>query len=254
MPQYRVGGAFFHASTVHAIPQRETDADRCTFNRRSAKPARRSPANRESPSLSHSSSKRLPSQRFRQRQPRSSGVLLHPRHFNGPTLRMAIAKCRQPGSTHHLNELTGKSGRYVYDSCAGRANTATTISALIRNPVATLDDIVLDAVEEQVLERQRFKCLLTEFLGLTTAEIERGKRGLTLLRSERTRTEKAIASFLSLAGSGLDGSGHRLFFPSGWQGISVAWPARKPTSRTMNARLKATRGKSPPRSSNKQPA
>ena len=180
MPQYRVGGAFFHASTVHAIPQRETDADRCTFNRRSAKPARRSPANRESPSLSHSSSKRLPSQRFRQRQPRSSGVLLHPRHFNGPTLRMAIAKCRQPGSTHHLNELTGKSGRYVYDSCAGRANTATTICALIRIPIATLDDIVLDAVEEQVLERQRFKCLLTEILGLTTAEIERGKRGLTL--------------------------------------------------------------------------
>ena len=239
---------------MHAVPQRETDADRCTFNRRSAKTGE---AQSREQRISFAVSLLIKEASFTEIQttptPKQRCVTA-PRHFNGSTLLMAIAKCRQPGSTHHLNELTGKSGRYVYDSCAGRANTATTICALIRIPVATLDDIVLDAVEEQVLERQRFKCLLTEFLGLTTAEIERGKRGLTLLRSERTRTEKAIASFLSLAGSGLDGSGHRLFFPSGWQGISVAWPARKPTSRTMNARLKATRGKSPPRSSNKQPA
>ena len=134
-----------------------------------------------------------------------------PRHVNGPALLSAIGRCGQPGCDRHLTKLTGKGGRYAYYACAGRAYRATATCAGVRMRVDALDDIVLTALEERVLEPERLKLLLAEFLDLSAEGVDRKRGDLALYRAERTRTEKAIAGLYDLVEAGLDGPANRTF-------------------------------------------
>ncbi len=134
-----------------------------------------------------------------------------PRHVNGPSLLSAIGRCGQPGCDRHLTRLTGKSGQYAYYACAGRAYRATATCEGVRMRAEALDDLVLSAVEEQVLESERLTMLLANFLDLSEDGVERKRADLALFRAERTRAEKAIAGLYELVEAGLDGPSNRTF-------------------------------------------
>ena len=91
---------------------------------------------------------------------RRAPVVTAPRIVNSPTLLTGLVACGMPGCSAGLTISTGRSGRYSYYKCGAKVNGGASRCGCPALPMKALDDIVLEAVEERVLEPARLQELL----------------------------------------------------------------------------------------------
>ncbi|GGI83011.1 hypothetical protein GCM10007973_19390 [Polymorphobacter multimanifer] len=126
-----------------------------------------------------------------------------PRVVNGPTMLTGIAACGMPGCRSGLTISTGKGGRYSYYKCASKVNGGAARCNCPTLPMKTLDDIVLRAVEDRVLDPGRLQALLSGILEISNCADARRKTDLDQARKARTRCETAIGRLIELIEEGL---------------------------------------------------
>ena len=85
-----------------------------------------------------------------------------PRVVTGPILLTGLAECAACGSGMTLR--TGKSNRYRYYACAGRALQGPTKCEGCAIPMEALDNAVLDQLADRVFQPDRLSDLLAGFL------------------------------------------------------------------------------------------
>ena len=123
-----------------------------------------------------------------------------PRVVTGPILLSGLAECAACGAGMTLR--TGKSNRYRYYACAGRAQKGPTKCEGCAIPMDALDKTVLDQVADRVFQPDRLNDLLAGFLDQSRdAEHERRQR-VGRLKAELTETEGAVQKLLTLVEKG----------------------------------------------------
>ena len=126
-----------------------------------------------------------------------------PRIVNGPTLLTGLAACGMPGCSSGLTIATGKGGRYRYYKCAGKVNGGATRCTCPTLPEKALDDIVIDAVGQRVLQPARLKKLLSNILEVSDVADARRRADLDQARKAKTRADTALRRLLELVEEGL---------------------------------------------------
>lgn len=122
----------------------------------------------------------------------------------GTTLLTGVARCGLPGCGSGMTIRTGKGGRYAYYTCNDKVNRGGTCTCPNMRREA-LDGMVLDAIEDRILERNRLRDLLAGVLDVSQARTEEREAELTRARVERTRLNTAIRNLLILVEQGVMG-------------------------------------------------
>jgi site-specific DNA recombinase len=124
-----------------------------------------------------------------------------PRVVTGPILLTGLAECAACGAGMTLR--TGKSNRYRYYACAGRAQKGPTKCEGCAIPMDALDNTVIGQLADRVFQPDRLGDLLAGFLDQSRdAEHERRQR-LGRVKAELTETEGAIQKLLGMVEKGL---------------------------------------------------
>lgn len=147
-----------------------------------------------------------------------------------------------------LTVRSGKAGQYHYYVCANRVNkgqTCTTPS--MRREV--LDDLVLGAVEKQVLAPQRLQALLADVLNLSDQKRVQREEELAHARAEQTRLRTAVERLLILVETGQMGPRDPIFARRTWTRTAPRSPPRRHASIPSRPSLPRGRGRSRRRSS-----
>jgi site-specific DNA recombinase len=119
----------------------------------------------------------------------------------GTTLLTGVARCGMPDCASGMTIRTGKGGRYAYYTCNNKVNQGGKCACPnIRREI--LDGVVLDAIEERLLERNRLRKLLAGVLDVSQARTEEREVELARARAERTRLESATKNLLILIEQG----------------------------------------------------
>lgn len=115
----------------------------------------------------------------------------------GTTLLTGVARCGMPDCSSGLTIRTGKGGQYAYYACNDRVNRGGNCPC---RPIRReeLDMIVVNAIERQLLDRDRLRALLAGVLDLSAERHLERQEELTRFRAERTRAETAISKLLIL--------------------------------------------------------
>ena len=122
----------------------------------------------------------------------------------GTTLLTGVATCGMPDCGSGMTIRTGKSGQYAYYACNARVNGG----GRCRCPNVRreeLDGIVLAAIEEQLLARDRLRELLAGVLQLSDERRLEREAELSRARAEQTRARTAINRLLVLVEEGTIG-------------------------------------------------
>lgn len=126
-----------------------------------------------------------------------------PRVVNGVTmLPSRIARCGLPDCGAGLTVRSGKGGQYHYYVCEHRANRAADACTLPSIRREKLDEVVLDALLDRVLDPDNLQQLLAGLLERTEEADQRRRRVLADARTTRTEAEKAIGNLLTLVETG----------------------------------------------------
>lgn len=126
-----------------------------------------------------------------------------PRIVNSPTLLTGLATCGMPGCAAGMTISTGKGGRYNYYKCAAKVNGGAKRCTCPTLPMKALDDIVLEAVAERVLQPDRLTELLSGILDASESADTQRQEDLVQARKALTRCETAIGRLLELIEEGL---------------------------------------------------
>ena len=124
-----------------------------------------------------------------------------PRIVNGPTLLAGIARCGHCGAALILN--TGKGGQYRYYCCSRRLKEGQLACKGLRMPMDRLDGIVIGEVTKRILDPDRLKGLLEEYLCTAIQREDRSREQLRQLRQAHKEAEVGIARLLELVEKGL---------------------------------------------------
>lgn len=124
-----------------------------------------------------------------------------PRIVNTPTLLAGIARCGQCGAA--LIQNTGKGGHYRYYCCSRRLKEGPLGCIGLRMPMGKLDDIVMGELAKRILEPDRLKKLLEEYLRTALEREERNREQLRQLRHALKDAEAGIARLLELVEKGV---------------------------------------------------
>ena len=135
------------------------------------------------------------------RQPRR----VAPRMVNTPTLLVGIAKCGHSGAA--LIQNTGKVGQYRYYACSSRLKKGTSACHGQRIPMDKLDRIVMREVAHRILDPERLKALLEDYLKTAQQRDERHRDQLRNLRHAHAEAEAGLARLLDLVEKGLIDTG-----------------------------------------------
>ena len=126
-----------------------------------------------------------------------------PRVVNGVTmLPSRLARCAEPGCGAGLTVRSGKGGRYHYYTCEHRVNRAANACTLPPIRRETLDEVVLNALLDRVLDPAHLEQLLAGLFERSEDADRRRRRLLATARATRTETEKAIGNLLRLVENG----------------------------------------------------
>lgn len=130
-----------------------------------------------------------------------------PRRTTNPVLLSGLARCGHCGDPMRMR--TGKGGRYRYYACGRKADKGKTACKGRTIPEATLDDLVLGAFEDRILQPDRLKVVLGGLMARASQNRETHQLKLKELRTERREVEKKIERLYEGIESGmidLDGS------------------------------------------------
>ena len=111
--------------------------------------------------------------------------------------------CDGEGCGGGMTTSTGKSGRYRYYACHRRASAGSVQCAGRRIRMETLDDIVVEAVSEQVLAPDRLHVLLQSWLDRSDAARNERQSELSRLRAKLTNLEGERSNVIKLVREGL---------------------------------------------------
>ena len=128
----------------------------------------------------------------------------------GTTMLTGIAKCGSANCSCVMTIRTGKSGQYSYYACANRVNKGEKCSTpSIRREL--LDDLVVNAVERQLLAPQRLKQLLSDVIDLSDQKRAQRQAELCDARAQQTRLRSAIERLLIAVEDGIIGARDPIF-------------------------------------------
>jgi site-specific DNA recombinase len=113
-----------------------------------------------------------------------------PRRTTNPVLLSGVAHCGHCGSAMRMR--TGKGGKYRYYTCGRKADQGKTACKGRTIPEGTLDDLVLDAFEDRILQPDRLKNVLGSLVARASQNRETQQLKLKELRTERREIEKKI--------------------------------------------------------------
>ncbi len=106
-----------------------------------------------------------------------------PRLTNSAVLLSGVARCGQCGAA--MRSRTGKYGRYWYYVCSRKADIGATACGGAAIAMQTLDDIVTDAVCDQVLDPVRLDTMLNTLAARSTGRRERERAELRRLLAKQ---------------------------------------------------------------------
>ncbi|MEQ8311124.1 MAG: recombinase family protein [Sphingopyxis sp.] len=121
-----------------------------------------------------------------------------PRITNGPTLLTGLAVCDNPACGRGLTIRTGKGGQYSYYACSAKINGSASRCSCKAIREEQLDDVLLEALKERILEPPRLRELLAHVVEALDEANERRAHDLQQARAERTRAETAIGKLFEL--------------------------------------------------------
>jgi site-specific DNA recombinase len=197
----RFRGKQFAISNVHRILILESYAGRHWFNVREAKSGKIRPRSEwvamEVPYIIERPQFDMVQALLADRNPKRTP----PRVVTGPILLTGVAECAACGSGMTLR--TGKSNRYRYYACAGRAQKGPTKCEGCAVPMDGLDTLVLDQLANHVFQPDRLTDLLKGYLDQSQDAEHQRRQLLGRLKAELTETEGAIQQLLALVEKGL---------------------------------------------------
>jgi site-specific DNA recombinase len=124
-----------------------------------------------------------------------------PRVVTGPILLTGVAVCAACGSGMTLR--TGKSNRYRYYACAGRAQKGPTKCEGCALPMDSLDTLVVEHLADHVFQPDRLTVLLKSYLNQSQDAARERRQRLGRLKAQLTEAEGAIQKRLAMAEKGL---------------------------------------------------
>ncbi|MFZ5616943.1 MAG: recombinase family protein [Pseudomonadota bacterium] len=123
-----------------------------------------------------------------------------PRLVSSDVLLTSVARCGVCGAP--MRKQSGKYGRYEYYRCSKKADSGTTACKGVSIPMRELDEIVLGALEETVLEPKRFHKMTEALVSRAGERNEALSERLKKLDGEKRRTKKQITELYDRIGAG----------------------------------------------------
>jgi DNA invertase Pin-like site-specific DNA recombinase len=193
-------GRPFSISNVHRILTAETYVGRFWFDRMDSRKRQPKPQSEwialEVPAIIDRTTFDAVQASLTERSPRRTA----PRVVTGPVLLTGIARCGTCGGGMTLR--TGKNGRYRYYACASAAHRGKTICPGRALPMENLDQLVLDALAERVLQPERLEELLKAYLARSADADAFRRQRMARLRKEATEAAGAKTRLMKLVASG----------------------------------------------------
>ena len=121
---------------------------------------------------------------------------------SGPTMLAGLAKCGQPNCGNALTIATGKGGRYRYYDCSFKLRRGKAVCEGVRMRDSKLEPILIDALADRLLKRERLNELLAGLLDASSSAVAERKAQLKALRTEHTRVDGGIKNMWSFVKSG----------------------------------------------------
>ncbi len=198
------GGMFrgkrFAISNVHRIMTSETYAGTHWFNRIEARTGRERPQSEwvavPVPAIVSREAFDAVQTLLASRSPK----VTPPRVVNSPVLLTGLAVCASCGAG--MTTRTGKSGRYRYYACAGRAQKGATVCRGCAVPMATLDGMIVEALTEDVFRPARLQVLLEGHIARKAAAVRDVDGQLSRLRGQLTEAEGKLRRLLDAIETG----------------------------------------------------
>ncbi|MFT4026589.1 MAG: recombinase family protein, partial [Novosphingobium sp.] len=128
-----------------------------------------------------------------------------PRIVNTPTLLAGVARCGHCGAA--LIQNTGKGGQYRYYCCSRRLKEGPLSCTGLRMPMDKLDRLVMREVTRRILDPERLKTLLEDYLRTALEREDRNRDQLRQLRQAHKEAEAGLARLLELVEKGLMDTG-----------------------------------------------
>lgn len=183
----------FRTATVHLILHRETYAGTHYYNRTNSRNGTQRPRDEwiamAVPSIVSPEAFASVQAHLASRRPQVTA----PRTVTSPTLLAGLATC-SCGSGMIL--MTGKSGQYRYLACERRRTQGKDSCTSKNVSMPLVDDTVLTALEEQILQPDRLRKLLSSVLDRSDEANEKRRADLKLARAEKTRIDAAMNNLL----------------------------------------------------------
>ena len=194
------GGRPFRIQTVHLMLTRSTYVGVHYFNRRdsrTAKPrAREHWVAVEAPRIIDDAVFHAVQAQLNARAPMNTP----PRLTKSDILLSGIARCGQCGAA--MRSRTGKYGRYWYYACSRKADIGATACAGGAIPMQALDDIVTDAVCDQVLDPIRLDTMLRTLAARSAGRRERERAELRQLLAKQRELSGQVRNLVDVMEQG----------------------------------------------------
>lgn len=123
-----------------------------------------------------------------------------PRIVRSEVLLTAVAKCGECGAP--LRKLSGKSRTYHYYRCSKKFESGAAACKGVSIPMGELDEIVLSALEETVLEPKRLRKVTEALVSRASERNEAFAARQKQLDGERRKTKAQVTNLYRLIGAG----------------------------------------------------
>lgn len=125
-----------------------------------------------------------------------------PRLVNSPVLLTGVAVCGGCGGP--LSRRTGKGGAYAYYRCSGKQRQGHCAGGLPAGiPTATLDQIVVDRVLDEVLTPERVQAIVAEVAALRASGADDAVMSLNQLKAQRAKSVRKLENLINVLAEGI---------------------------------------------------
>lgn len=123
-----------------------------------------------------------------------------PRIVTSDVQLTSVAVCADCGAA--MRKLSGKSGKYHYYRCSRKADSGTSACRGTAIPMADLDGIVLDAIEDKILEPKRLKKLTETLVSRASERAGALNTRRKALEGDKQKAAAQVKELYRLIGSG----------------------------------------------------
>ncbi len=194
-------GKQFQISNVHRLLTRRTYLGEHAFNLRNAKTGQPKPESEWVVTSIPPIIDRVDFDRVQQTLDARNPKKNPPQAICGPTLLTGLIRCAHCGSGMTIR--TGKSGRYRYYVCAGRAQKGESKCRGRSIAMEALDGMILDALSDRLFTPDRLRVILETYISRSAEADSERQRRLCLAKKRQTEISGKINRLLDLVANGL---------------------------------------------------